>query len=148
MLGPRICTRPPLSHPIEPPNHSATQSLIYLCRARCNGGFCGAFGSPGHHRLRLGVLIKLKWCCKIYFIPHSAQFHISPISKNGRLRWRWRWRCVFYTACRRAYKLSTQITWNENWNCVPCVCLRWAWQSWQPLEKAVISAALLLFLHT
>jgi len=53
------------------------------------------------------VLIKLKWCCKIYFISHKEQYRQLGVKV----------RASSIYACR-AYKLSKQITRHENWNCV------------------------------
>lgn len=97
------CWRQPLNRSTtQPPNHSTTQLLIYLCAARwvqhCAwlllprgirvlivwllqppGSAMPPLLSASARPLAAGILIKLKWCCKIYFISHSSQ------------AWTWTW---------------------------------------------------------
>lgn len=91
----------------QPPNHSTTQLLIYLCAARWVQ-HCAWLLLPRGIRvlivwllqppapamplllsasarpLAAGILIKLKWCCKIYFISHSSRAWTWMWTRTGR----------------------------------------------------------------
>lgn len=94
----------------QPLNRRTTQplsySFIYVLRAGCNiaRGFCclAAFASSlcdyssnlplamppllsaSARPLAAGILIKLKWCCKIYFISHSSRAWTWTWTRTGR----------------------------------------------------------------
>lgn len=94
-------------------NHLTTQPLSYLfiyVLRNALRGFCCQHSTPSFSErcclspaaAAAAVLIKLKWCCKIYFISHSRL--------NLNLCMNLLWEHLLYA--RHAYKLSKQITWH------------------------------------